>query len=310
LPGTINYEAIGTHPTENKWALADNFHLYLFTLEGAKEKGWFSMISPRNVLARSENFMVGYEYENAYLVSDRLAHRGGAVYLGDFYGDPYVALIDKEEKWCAVGGCGLVVYRIEEPFPNVDKHRPSTQWAFIEHRQPDRESLKQGTLEQDLWVDSLAQVGPSDLEIITKDDETYIFSLPKGDEIMPSLLQEPASGHTGVVLSQQAFESFFRAIEPFCWRIHRKRGVILSESDEFKVREIQLFYIEKLLSYQEAEGFIWVTGAVGKELREKLMSAASVEDSSDRRLAIDLLRDVENNGDECITSFELQPDSI
>src|SRR5262249_7216510 len=107
------------------------------------------------------------------------------------------------------------------------------------------------------------------------------------------------------VLSRQAFESFFRAIEPFCSFIHRKRGVILSESDEVKVREIQLFYVEKLLSYQEAEGYIWVTGAVGKELREKLISAALVGHSEDRRLAIELLRDVETNGLDSIKSFEL-----
>jgi len=250
-------------------------------------------------LATSENFTIGHEYENAFLSSPRLPR--GSVYLGDFYGDPDVALIEKDEKWCAVGGCGLVIYRIEEPFPDVDKHKPSTQYTFIEYRPPYRESWN-----SDLWVDSLAQIGSSALEIITQYDQTYIFSLPKRGEIMPSLLQEPASGHTGVDLSPQAFESFFRAIEPYCWRVQRKGGVILTEAEKHEVDEIQVFYVEKLLSYQQADGFIWVTGATGKELREKLISAALVEDSSDRPLAIELLRDVESNGLDFIVSFELQ----
>jgi len=77
-------------------------------------------------LTHSTNYIVLHEYEDAFL------ERGGGerVALGSFYGDPACALIDREERWCVVAGCGLVVYFLREPFSPVDIF-PSEQYVWV-----------------------------------------------------------------------------------------------------------------------------------------------------------------------------------
>ncbi len=62
----------------------------------------------KNVLAESENFLIGHSYEYAYLV-DKRTHK--IMCLGDFYGDPDCALIGNNEEWCLVGGEHLLLYK-------------------------------------------------------------------------------------------------------------------------------------------------------------------------------------------------------
>ncbi|MCL6487066.1 MAG: hypothetical protein I4O49_23330 [Janthinobacterium lividum] len=63
-------------------------------------------------LGRSATYRVQHEYEQATVTAadDRQAS------LGEFYGDPAVALIDADEQWCAVAGEGLVLCRLGQPF--------------------------------------------------------------------------------------------------------------------------------------------------------------------------------------------------
>lgn len=63
-------------------------------------------------LARSAQYIVQHEYEHVSV----LAADGRRASLGEFYGDPAVALIDIHEQWCAVAGEGLVLCRLEQPF--------------------------------------------------------------------------------------------------------------------------------------------------------------------------------------------------
>jgi len=66
-------------------------------------------------LASSSRYQISHEYETVWL---DIAGRDRTV-IGDFYGDPTVALIDSAEAWCAVGGAGLIVYFLEEPFASM-----------------------------------------------------------------------------------------------------------------------------------------------------------------------------------------------
>lgn len=66
----------------------------------------------RRELARSAEYIVQHEYEHASV----LAADGRHASLGEFYGDPAVALIDINEQWCAVAGEGLVLCRLGQPF--------------------------------------------------------------------------------------------------------------------------------------------------------------------------------------------------
>ena len=63
-------------------------------------------------LARSATYIVQHEYEQATVT----AADGRQASLGEFYGDPAVALIDADEQWCAVAGEGLVLCRLGQPF--------------------------------------------------------------------------------------------------------------------------------------------------------------------------------------------------
>ncbi|QYG09104.1 hypothetical protein [Janthinobacterium sp. PAMC25594] len=79
-------------------------------------------------LARSADYIVQHEYELAKV----MAADGRQASLGEFYGDPAVALIDIHEQWCAVAGEGLVLCRLEQPFGQcVEYFRPPGEVRWI-----------------------------------------------------------------------------------------------------------------------------------------------------------------------------------
>ncbi|UQV45119.1 hypothetical protein KIV45_26015 [Janthinobacterium lividum] len=63
-------------------------------------------------LTRSAEYIVQHAYEQVSVT----ASDGRRQELGEFYGDPAVALIDINEQWCAVAGEGLVLCRLGQPF--------------------------------------------------------------------------------------------------------------------------------------------------------------------------------------------------
>ena len=91
-------------------------------------------------LARSAQYIVQHEYEQATVI----AADGRLASVGEFYGDPAVALIDINEQWCAVAGEGLMLCRLEQPFGQCAAY----------FRQP-------GEVR---WITALRQTGPFALE--------------------------------------------------------------------------------------------------------------------------------------------------
>ena len=91
-------------------------------------------------LARSAAYSVQHEYEQATVT----AADGRQASLGEFYGDPAMALIDVNEQWCAVAGEGLVICRLEQGFGQCAAY----------FRQP-------GEVR---WITALRQTGPFALE--------------------------------------------------------------------------------------------------------------------------------------------------
>ena len=91
-------------------------------------------------LARSADYIVQHEYEQARVTAADGRHAS----LGEFYGDPAVALIDINEQWCAVAGEGLVLCRLGQPFGQSADY----------FRQP-------GEVR---WITALRQTGPFALE--------------------------------------------------------------------------------------------------------------------------------------------------
>lgn len=79
-------------------------------------------------LAESINYKVTSEYESVTLhfKSNNLKK---SIYIGHFYGDPDCAIISRDEKYLVVAGCGLIIYKLIEPFNEVGVAKSSPQYS-------------------------------------------------------------------------------------------------------------------------------------------------------------------------------------
>jgi hypothetical protein len=91
------------------------------------------MSSAPRLLAASAHYRISASYESVELTGSD----GLAVVIGDFYGDPEVAIIDENERWVAMGGSGLIVYFLDPPFVPYDYETATTQWVEIGRQPPD-----------------------------------------------------------------------------------------------------------------------------------------------------------------------------
>ena len=96
-------------------------------------------------LAKSEHFSIWHEHEEVFVGR----HGKSPVLIGDFYGDPECAIIDWGERWCVIGGCGLIVYRFAKPYRpykyNSITNKIIKQWSEL-HRGGD------------WWIETIYQV--------------------------------------------------------------------------------------------------------------------------------------------------------
>lgn len=115
-------------------------------------------------LAQSNNFKILYEYETVFLQrkdNDKL------VVIGDFYGDPQVAIISKSEKFCIIGGCGIIIYYLKEPYERYSYNMRSPQWK--EWGREDEDST--------VWVNNIKYIDEEKVEIETEDSEKIVISV-------------------------------------------------------------------------------------------------------------------------------------
>ena len=103
-------------------------------------------------LASSRHYRVEHEYESASLVTGDGRKRA----IGEFYGDPAVALIDGDEQWCAVAGEGLIVCSLAPGGACVEYYR------------------KPG---ETLWITGLRQTGPFALEATGEDGTVRLIDI-------------------------------------------------------------------------------------------------------------------------------------
>lgn len=105
-------------------------------------------------------------YESAYIAPLQSSDIYQYIEIGDFYGNPEVAIIDHNEKWCAIGGCGLIIYFIQEPFTTYQYDQESSQYFEI-HRSPP--SI--------WWIEDLQQISQSKILITLEDSQTRILDI-------------------------------------------------------------------------------------------------------------------------------------
>jgi hypothetical protein len=122
-----------------------------------------------NDLTHSKNFRIYHEYEVVFLIRPN----GQGVVIGDFYGDPTCAMISSDENWCAIGGAGLIIYHLKNPFEPYQYDRQTSQW------------IEFGRNSDNIWrIESLNEISETQLIFATdpygKCPGTYSFSITTG----------------------------------------------------------------------------------------------------------------------------------
>ena len=117
-------------------------------------------------LSQSKSYKIIHLYESAYIAPLQSSDIYQYIEIGDFYGNPEVAIIDQNEKWCAVGGCGLIIYFIQEPFTPYQYDQECSQYFEI-HRSPP--SI--------WWIEDLQQISLSQILITLENSQTRILDI-------------------------------------------------------------------------------------------------------------------------------------
>jgi len=117
-----------------------------------------------NGLAGSNKYRISHEFETVWLeLDDR-----DPIVIGDFYGDPVTAIIDVDEKWCVIGGCGLIIYYLEEPFDDFAYNKISGQYREV------------GRIASNIWwVQEIEQIGFLEIRITLETGETHAIEITK-----------------------------------------------------------------------------------------------------------------------------------
>lgn len=80
------------------------------------------------ILTESKNYIIMNEYETVWL---QFKNTDRKVKIGDFYGDPEMAIISDDESYCAIVGCGLIIYYLHEPFKEFEYNVLTSQWKEL-----------------------------------------------------------------------------------------------------------------------------------------------------------------------------------
>ncbi|MBC9229486.1 hypothetical protein HI850_009120 [bacterium SPL81] len=117
-------------------------------------------------LTESDHYKIIHLYEAVFIAPIDSNNINEYTEIGDFYGEPEVAIIDQNEKWCAIGGCGLIIYFIQEPFTPYQYDQKCSQYFEI-HRSPPAI----------WWIEDLQQISPSQILITLENSETHILDI-------------------------------------------------------------------------------------------------------------------------------------
>jgi hypothetical protein len=117
-------------------------------------------------LTESDHYKIIHLYEAVFIAPIDSNNINEYTEIGDFYGEPEIAIIDQNEKWCAIGGCGLIIYFIQEPFTPYQYDQKCSQYFEI-HRSPP--SI--------WWIEDLQQISPSKILITLENSQTRILDI-------------------------------------------------------------------------------------------------------------------------------------
>lgn len=105
------------------------------------------------ILAESRNYIVFYEFESVIL---KIKKSKKEILIGDFYEEPKMALISEKEDFCAVCGCGIIIYYLHTPFIEYEYNKKANQWK------------EWGRNNKIIWIESIKYIYDFILEIKTE----------------------------------------------------------------------------------------------------------------------------------------------
>jgi hypothetical protein len=135
------------------------------------------MKNPRTLMmqifAESKNYIVLGEYEAVTLQFTSRKNRNREVVVGDFYGNLQAAAISEDESFCAMVGCGLIVYYLKEPFNDYIYETETGQWKEFFREYDDV-----------MWIKAVEILDNSTLLLTTAEEEganKYRFDIESFD---------------------------------------------------------------------------------------------------------------------------------
>ena len=117
------------------------------------------------VIAESDHYIIKGCFEDASIY--KKDDNSYLTCVGDFYGDPLDGIIDKNERFCVVVGCGYIIYYLKEPFEEYMYDKNTSQWIEA-GRGP----------ENILSIHSVSQISDSEIEIEMANGEKRIIRVP------------------------------------------------------------------------------------------------------------------------------------
>lgn len=114
------------------------------------------------ILAESKKYIIFNEFETVIL---KIKKNKKLVQIGDFYGEPQTAAISENEEFCVMGGCGVIVYYLKEPFEEYEYNKFSSQWREWGRKK-----------ENEIWIDNLKCSDNKTIEIETENGDVYSIS--------------------------------------------------------------------------------------------------------------------------------------
>lgn len=116
-------------------------------------------------MAESNNYLILNEYEKVFL---KIKETSQLILIGEFYGDPDVALISNDETYCVVGGEGVIIYYLRDPFEGFSTDYKSPRQWKIWGRDAGKETM---------WVNEITQIDGGHIRVELEDSETILLSV-------------------------------------------------------------------------------------------------------------------------------------
>lgn len=123
-----------------------------------------------NILAESENYIITNDYEVVYL---KIKDTNKLIMIGDFYGDPEMALISEDESLCAICGSGIIIYYLKDPYIPYNYSINNTQW--IEYGKD---------VNKEIWISNIQLIDTNLIEITTENDDKMILYIIENEIIV------------------------------------------------------------------------------------------------------------------------------